>query len=85
MLALTENQTELFTLANWNIDLRSVPPYVAAIGQPVAMFWGYVWDGNYQYADFDQNADGSFILKEGFLPMEPTVPLYNRAISNTAM
>lgn len=75
VLALTENQTQLFTLANWNIDLRSVPPYVAAIGQPVAMFWGYVWDGNYQYTDFNQNADGTYILKEG-------VPAYgtNRAL-----
>lgn len=75
VLALTENQTELFTLANWNIDLRSVPPYVASIGKPVAMFWGYIWEGNYQYADFNQNADGTYLLKEG-------IPAYgaNRAL-----
>lgn len=64
VLALAENQTELFSLANWNIDVRSVPPYIAEVGFPVARFWGYVWEGNYQYEDFDKTADG-FVLKEG--------------------
>lgn len=63
VLALTENQTQLFTLATWNIDLRSVPPYIAEVGFPVARFYGYIWEGNYQFADFDETSPGVYLLK----------------------
>lgn len=65
VLALAENQTALYTLTNWNIDLRSVPLYVAALNEPIARFYGYIWDGNYQYSDFDQPTPGVYVLKSG--------------------
>lgn len=74
VLALAENQNTLLTPANWNIDLRSVPPYVAEVNQPIARFLGYIWEGNYQYTDFDETSPGIYTLKSG-------VPTYhaNRA------
>lgn len=63
VLALAENQTQLFTLTNWNIDLRSVPLYIAEVGHPIARFYGYIWEGNYQYSDFDETSPGVFVLK----------------------
>jgi TonB-linked SusC/RagA family outer membrane protein len=63
VLALAENQSTLLTLTNWNIDLRSVPLYVAEVGQPVARFLGYIWEGNYQYSDFDETSPGVYVLK----------------------
>ncbi|MGN6418273.1 MAG: SusC/RagA family TonB-linked outer membrane protein [Pseudobacter sp.] len=63
VLALAENQSTLYTLANWNIDLRTVPLYIAEVGQPVARFYGYEWEGNYQLSDFDETAPGVYTLK----------------------
>ncbi|QEC43639.1 SusC/RagA family TonB-linked outer membrane protein [Pseudobacter ginsenosidimutans] len=63
VLALAENQSTLFTLATWNIDLRTVPLYIAEVGQPVARFWGYQWEGNYQFSDFDETAPSVYVLK----------------------
>lgn len=63
VLALAENQSTLFTVTNWNIDLRSVPLYIAEVNQPIARFYGYIWEGNYQYDDFDETAPGVYTLK----------------------
>jgi TonB-linked SusC/RagA family outer membrane protein len=76
VLALAENQSTLFSLATWNIDLRSVPLYIAEVGQPVARFYGYEWEGNYQYSDFDQPTPGVYMLK-------PKVATYNKDRSLT--
>ncbi|WP_257668990.1 TonB-dependent receptor [Parapedobacter tibetensis] len=64
VLALTENQQTMLTLATWNIDLRNVPPYIAEVGYPIARFYGYIWEGNYQYEDFNETAPGTYVLKD---------------------
>jgi TonB-linked SusC/RagA family outer membrane protein len=51
------------------------PLYLAEIGKPSGMMKGYIWEGNYQYADFDNPAPGVYILK-------PSVPT-NGAVRNT--
>ncbi|MBW7892443.1 MAG: TonB-dependent receptor, partial [Chitinophagaceae bacterium] len=43
------------------------PLYLHQIGKPIGMMIGYIWEGNYQYDDFDNPAPGVYILK-------PTVP-----------
>ena len=32
--------------------------------KPAAQFYGYIWDGNYQYSDFDEVSEGVYVLKE---------------------
>lgn len=39
--------------------------YIAIVGQPLGNMYGYVWDGIYQYSDFNMNPDGSMTLKPG--------------------
>ncbi len=37
--------------------------YIAIVGQPMAQMLGYVYDGLYQYSDFDVTPSGAYILK----------------------
>ncbi len=41
------------------------PLYVAQVGQPMGMFYGYTFNGIFQVEDFDQNGAGEYILKAG--------------------
>jgi TonB-linked SusC/RagA family outer membrane protein len=50
--------------------------WIAAVGAPLAQFYGYVWAGVYQYSDFDRLPNGTFVLKNG-------VPSYAPANANT--
>jgi TonB-dependent starch-binding outer membrane protein SusC len=61
--ALSDNETERLTTASWDTYTQNVPLYIAQVDYPIARFWGYVWDGNYQYSDFDQNTSGVYTLK----------------------
>lgn len=63
VLELAENQQALVSLINWETSYRSLPPYMAKIGQPIGMFYGLIWEGNYQYNDFTKLPSGSYILK----------------------
>jgi hypothetical protein len=36
------------------------------------MFWGYIWDGNYQYSDFDETSPGVYTLKPGVVKYTAT-------------
>ncbi|MDO7846258.1 TonB-dependent receptor [Hymenobacter sp. M29] len=38
--------------------------YLAQVGRPISMFYGYVFDGIYQFTDFDQLANGTYVLKD---------------------
>ncbi len=38
--------------------------YISEIGGPSGMMIGYIWEGNYQYADFDNPAPDVYILKD---------------------
>lgn len=62
VLALVDNQNARLTGMGWGDDWRTIPGYVAKIGKPVSQFYGVLWDGVYNYDDFD--FDGSnYILK----------------------
>ena len=63
VLALTDNQDYFLTNVPWATNYAGQPPYITQIGQPIGMFYGFVWDGNYQYADFDKQANGTYMLK----------------------
>lgn len=63
VLALTDNQTYFLTNVGWATQYSSVAPYITQIGQPIGMFYGRTWVGNYQYSDFDKQANGTYVLK----------------------
>jgi TonB-linked SusC/RagA family outer membrane protein len=74
LVQLAENQTSLLSILNWSLDYSKVPLYIAEVGAPIAQFYGYIWEGNYQYSDFNETSPGVYRLKDG-------VPTYhtNRA------
>lgn len=39
--------------------------YIARVGHPLSEMYGYVYDGVYQYSDFDEVSPNVFVLKEG--------------------
>lgn len=42
---------------------HNMPLYIAEIGQPAGMFYGLIFDGIYQYSDFDNPSPGVYTLK----------------------
>jgi TonB-linked SusC/RagA family outer membrane protein len=63
VLELAENQEALGSFLNWDGNYRNLPLYVARVGEPIAMFYGYIWEGNYQYTDFNGTPSGVYTLK----------------------
>ncbi|GAB2779110.1 TonB-dependent receptor [Rhabdobacter roseus] len=62
ILELTEGQQLLQNSVSFESQF-SAPLYVSAIGQPAGMFYGYVFDGVYQYEDFLNPAPGVYVLR----------------------
>lgn len=63
VLALTENQTALVTAAQFDLNYNSQSSYIAKIGYPMGMMYGYVYEGTYKYDDFNQSGN-SYTLKD---------------------
>lgn len=64
VLALTQNQESITSTMSWDSWYSSVPLYITKIGQPLGQMYGYLWDGVYQYEDFNQLANGTYQLKD---------------------
>jgi len=45
---------------------NSTTAWIATKGGPISRFYGYVWDGVYQYKDFNLMGNGKYSLKPGF-------------------
>lgn len=61
---LNGDQPSLLTrVTNWNGNFNNSLPYIALPGKPVALFYGYVFDGLYQLDDFNALPNGSYELK----------------------
>ncbi|SIO13383.1 SusC/RagA family TonB-linked outer membrane protein [Chitinophaga niabensis] len=62
VLALTEGQRSLDNAVQTDVNY-SDNLYTATIGQSAGMMLGYIWEGNYQYSDFDIPSPGVYLLK----------------------
>jgi hypothetical protein len=76
VMELTRGQQSLPTTVAY-VGQFNKPLYLAEIGKPAGMMIGYIWEGNYQYEDFDETAPGVYVLK-------PEVPS-NGSVRNTIM
>lgn len=63
-MALSEGEEFLLSRVSFTNDYNNSYLYIARIGDPIAQFYGYEWDGVYGYEDFTFNSDGSFSLKK---------------------
>ena len=63
VLALEGDNKNMFTTIGFFSDYKASPLYLARVGSPMGLFYGYVFDGVYQYEDFDEIAPGKYLLK----------------------
>lgn len=64
ILELVQSQERWYSNVSFNNNY-SRPLYVAEIGQPAGRFYGFMFDGVYQYEDFDNPSPDVYVLKEG--------------------
>jgi TonB-dependent starch-binding outer membrane protein SusC len=62
ILGLTRGQDTLFSNVPFESEF-SMPLYISAVGQPAGQFWGLLFNGVYQYSDFDKTTSGTYVLK----------------------
>ncbi len=63
VLALADNEEKILSDVSWTSTYNNQPLYMAKLGQSASSFIGYVWDGAYQFEDFDQMPNGTYVLK----------------------
>lgn len=63
VLALADNEESFRSNVSWTNTYNGSFLYLTKVGGPSAQFFGYVFDGIYQYEDFDQMPNGSWRLK----------------------
>jgi TonB-dependent starch-binding outer membrane protein SusC len=63
-LALAQNQESITSALAWDQWYASIPLYITKLGMPLGQMYGYIWDGVYQYEDFDKLANGAYLLKD---------------------
>lgn len=62
--ALVDGQESMGTRVPWSKNgYGDAPAYIAKVGQPIALMYGYVFDGLYQYDDFNMTSTGTYVLK----------------------
>lgn len=65
VLSLAQGQPSILTPVSWD-NTYNTQLYMARLNQPIAQFYGFLWDGIYQYQDFDYNpANKTYLLKDG--------------------
>ncbi|QEC44736.1 SusC/RagA family TonB-linked outer membrane protein [Pseudobacter ginsenosidimutans] len=61
VLALNDGESSLATRVTWG-NFNNAFPYIAIPGNPIALYYGMLFDGIYQYSDFDKVGE-TYILK----------------------
>lgn len=81
VLELTEGQTALLSTAQFDQNYNSQPNYIAKVGYPMGMMYGYIYEGTYKYDDF--NKSGNTYTLKGDIPhysseanTQPGMPKY---------
>lgn len=62
IVELADGATYLSSSATFESQFNQ-PLYIHQLNRPIGMMLGYIWDGNYQYADFDNPSPGVYLLK----------------------
>lgn len=62
IMALSGDQQNLFGFVTVFTQYNNSPLYLSQVGQPAGMFYGFIYDGVYQYDDFIKN-NNSYTLR----------------------
>lgn len=63
VLELAENQSSLFSIATFDNAYNNDPNYVARVGYPMGLIYGYIYEGTYKYDDFER-VGSAYTLKK---------------------
>lgn len=63
ILELYEDISSITSQVSFDVDFSSVPSYISPLQQAAGQMYGLIWDGVYQYEDFDQVL-GKYVLKD---------------------
>lgn len=81
VLELAGGLESMTSVAPFDQNFNGTPNYIAKVGQPIGMMYGYVYEGTYKYDDFDEK-NGSYTLKstvpsfQGEANTQPGYPKY---------
>jgi TonB-linked SusC/RagA family outer membrane protein len=64
ILSLTENQDAITSSAPFDFYFRSIPAYISKVGNQLGTMYGYIFEGLYQYDDFNRTSSGGYLLKD---------------------
>lgn len=64
ILELYEDISSISSQVAFDSDFSSVPSYISPVGQSAGQMYGLIWDGVYQYEDFDYTLQQQYILKD---------------------
>ena len=53
VLSLGAGQISMLNTTPFDGAFSSSPSYISKVGQPIGQLYGLIWDGNYQYSDFN--------------------------------
>ena len=67
LISLTNGEDRRFSNVPSFSTLFGNPAWISRTGQPLAQYYGFLYDGVYQYSDFDEvsSSPGTYILKNG--------------------
>ncbi|MEO7461873.1 MAG: TonB-dependent receptor [Ferruginibacter sp.] len=72
VLALAENQNSDFAGAPYDNGVSNIPAYLFQVGKSLGLMYGPIWDGIYQFSDFDKSPSGIYTLM-GTIPTNGNV------------
>ncbi|WP_353132249.1 TonB-dependent receptor [Pseudopedobacter sp.] len=71
ILSLTDGENLMQSIVSWNQNFINTPLYISEVGQPAGQMFGYIWEGNYQYSDFEDDGSGVYTT------LKPGIPVNN--------
>ncbi len=63
VLQLNEGEPSYASRITWG-NFNNAYPYIAIPGNPIAMLYGHLFDGIYQFSDFNKMPTGAYVLKD---------------------
>ena len=63
VVKLDNDMQQMSTTVGFYSTYKASPLYLARVGGSMGLFYGYVFDGVYQFEDFDNPAPGVYVLK----------------------
>ena len=68
LVALQDGTDYMLSSTAFNHEFKN-SDYIATVGSPLGDMYGYIYDGVYQYSDFEMTPDNRLVLKDGVVDM----------------